>query len=43
LSSAAVLGALADRHVAAEAVTSGGPGQGAVEATRAFWYEHGLL
>jgi acetoin utilization deacetylase AcuC-like enzyme len=43
LSTAAVLGALADRHVAAEATTSGGPGQGAVEATRAFWYEHGLL
>jgi len=42
LCTAAVLGALADRTLLPEPLTSGGPGAGAVEAVRAFWYEHGL-
>jgi len=42
LCTAAVLGALADQTLLPEPLTSGGPGAGAVEAVRAFWYEHGL-
>lgn len=37
-----VLAALADRSLLPEPPTSGGPGGGAVEAVRSFWYEHGL-
>jgi acetoin utilization deacetylase AcuC-like enzyme len=37
-----VLGALASLNLIPEPPTSGGPGHGAVEAVRSFWYEHGL-
>jgi acetoin utilization deacetylase AcuC-like enzyme len=41
-STAGVLAAMADLPLMPEAPTAGGPGQGAVEAVRSFWYEHGL-
>lgn len=41
-STAGVLAAMADLPLMPEAPTVGGPGQGAVEAVRSFWYEHGL-
>jgi acetoin utilization deacetylase AcuC-like enzyme len=42
LCTAGVLAALADQPLLPEPTTSGGPGSGAVEAVRSFWYEHGL-
>lgn len=42
LSTAGVLGALASLPLVPEPPTTGGPGHGAVEAVRSFWYEHGL-
>lgn len=37
-----VLAAMASQSLLPEPPTSGGPGHGAVEAVRSFWYEHGL-
>jgi len=37
-----VLAAMASLSLVPEPPTSGGPGRGAVEAVRSFWYEHGL-
>jgi acetoin utilization deacetylase AcuC-like enzyme len=42
LCTAGVLAALTDQRLLPEPGTAGGPGSGAVEAVRSFWYEHGL-
>ena len=41
-STAGVLAAMVDHPLMPESPTADGPGHGAVEAVRSFWYEHGL-